>query len=43
MRAKDSRVVEIFILTKLGIGRGLLIDRRRLVAKYLFVAARIVW
>src|SRR5262249_50389475 len=32
MRAKNSRVVEIFILTKLGIGRGLLIDRRRLVA-----------
>src|SRR5215475_6693064 len=31
MRAKNSRVVEIFILTKLGIGRGLLIERRRLV------------
>src|SRR5215813_8127144 len=28
---KNSRVVEIFILTKLGIGLGLLIERRRLV------------
>src|SRR5262245_16290188 len=31
MRAKNSPVVEIFVLTKLGIGRGLLIDHRRLV------------
>src|SRR5215472_15298921 len=31
MRAKNSRVVEISILTKLGIGRRLLIGRRRLV------------
>src|SRR5262249_28783901 len=31
MQVKNSRVVEISILTKLGIGRGILIERRRLV------------